>query len=106
MKHKMTAVAFLGLIARGRFSHGVVGRCAAVPGVGFDAIPPDHENDPARVFDAGKEVDAVRTSVVGLLKNIAEYFDVLVAFLRFDILGKDLVNYLDLLSQIGVKFKC
>ena len=87
MKYEMTAVAFLGLIARGRFSHGVVGRCAAVPGVGFDVIPRNHENDPARVFDAGKKVDAMRASVVGCLENIAEYFDVLVALLRFDMLG-------------------
>jgi hypothetical protein len=36
----MTAGAFLGLIARGYFSHGVVGRCAAMLGVGFDAIRP------------------------------------------------------------------
>jgi hypothetical protein len=59
MKHEVTTVALPGLIARSRFSHGGVGRCAAVLGVGFDAIPPNHENDAARVFDAGKEVDAV-----------------------------------------------
>jgi hypothetical protein len=64
-----------------------------VPGVGFDAIPPNHENDPARVFDTREEVDAVRASVVGFLENIAENFDVLVAFLRFDMLREDFVNH-------------
>ena len=52
MKHEIPASAFLGLIARGRFSHGVVGWCAAMLGVGFDAIPVDHDHDLARVFDA------------------------------------------------------
>jgi hypothetical protein len=94
MKHEMAADAFLGVIACGRFSHGVVGRRAAVPGVGFDAIPGNHENYPARIFDTGKEVDAVGTGVVGFLENIAEDSDVLVAFLRFDMLGEDLVNHM------------
>src|SRR5262245_36443939 len=99
MKHEMAAVAFLGLIARGRFSHGVVGRCTAVMSMGFDAIPSNHENEPAGVFDTGKKVDAVRTSIVSLLENIAEDFDVFVAFLRFDMLGEDLVDHAGLLSQ-------
>src|SRR5215510_15356948 len=83
MKHEMTAVAFLGLIAGGRFSHGVMGRCAAVLSVGFDAR---------------KEFDVVRTGIVSLLENIAEDFDVFVALLRFDMLGEDLVDHVRLLS--------
>src|SRR5262245_15047866 len=100
MKHEMTAVAFLGLIARGRFSHSVVGRCAAMLSVGFDTVPSNHENDSAGVFDAGKEFDLVRTSIVSLLENIAEDFNVFVALLRFDMLGEDLVDHVHLLSQI------
>ena len=59
MKSKMAAVAFLGLIARGRFSHGGVSGCAAMLGMSFDAVPFDHENDPARILDAGEELDRV-----------------------------------------------
>jgi hypothetical protein len=40
-----------------------------------------------------EKVDAVRTSVVGFFENIAEDSDVLVALLRFDVLGEDLVNH-------------
>src|SRR5262245_48994748 len=93
MKHEVTAVAFLGLIARGRFSHSVVGRCAAVLSMGFDTVPSNHENNLAGVFDTGKKVDAIRTCIVSLLENIAEDFDVFVALLRFDMLGEDLVNH-------------
>src|SRR5215467_8456579 len=100
MKHEMTAVAFLGLIARGRFSHGVVGRCAAVLSVGFDTVPSYHEHDLAGIFDTGKKVDAVRTSVVSLLENIAEDFDVFVTLLRFDMLGEDLVDHVRLLLRL------
>src|SRR5215510_779841 len=85
MKHEMTAVAFLGLIAGGRFSHGVMGRCAAVLSVGFDAR---------------KEFDVVRTGIVSLLENIAEDFDVFVALLRFDMLGEDLVDHVRLLFRL------
>ena len=100
MKHEMTAVAFLGLIAGGRFSHGVMGWCAAVLSVGFDAVPSNHENDSAGVFDAGKEFDVVRTGIVSLIENIAEDFDVFVALLRFDMLGEDLVDHVHLLFRL------
>src|SRR5262249_17201246 len=93
MKREVAAVAFLGLIARGRFSHGVVGRCATMLSVGFDTVPSNHENDSAGVFDAGKEFDLVRTCIVSLLENIAEDVDVFVALLRFDMLGEDLVDH-------------
>lgn len=68
MKHEMTAVAFLGLIARGRFAHGVVGRRAAVLSVGFDAVPFNHEHEPARIFDAGEKFNAVGAGVVALFR--------------------------------------
>src|SRR5262245_23860951 len=100
MKHEMTAVAFLGLITSGRFSQCVLGRFATVLSLGFDTVPSNHENDSAGVFDTGKKIDAVRTSIVSLLENIAEDFNVFVALLRFDMLGEDLVDHVRLLSQI------
>src|SRR5262249_45562566 len=92
MKHEMTAVAFLGLIAGGRFSHGVMGRCAAVLSVGFDAVPSNHENDSAGVFDTRKEFDVVRTGIVSLLEDMAEDFDVFWAFSRLYMLDKLLLS--------------
>ena len=67
MQKKMPAVALLGLIACRRFSHGVVGRCAAVLGVSFDAVPFDHQNHAARIFDAGEKLDGMGAGVIGFL---------------------------------------
>ena len=60
----MRAVALLSLVTRSGFSHGVVRRRAAVLGVRFDAVPLDHQNYPARIFDAGEQLNAMSTGVV------------------------------------------
>src|SRR5581483_7809519 len=59
VQHKMAAVAFLRLITGGEFAHGVVRRRAAMAGVGFDAVPFDHQNHPARIFDGREQFDRV-----------------------------------------------
>src|SRR5262249_40547602 len=40
------------------------------------------------------------TGIVSLLENIAEDFDVFVTFLRFDMLGEDLVDHVRLLFRL------
>src|SRR5688572_15823909 len=86
MEIKVRAVALLGLVTCRHFSHRVVGWRAAVLGVCFYAVPFDHHDDPARVFDAGEEFDAMGPGVIGFLQDIAEDFDVLIAFFRRDML--------------------
>jgi hypothetical protein len=75
------------------FSHGIMGRRAAMLRVRFDAVPLDHQNHAARVFDAGEKSDAVGTGVVGLRENLTEDFDVFVPFVRLDLLYDDFVNH-------------
>jgi len=66
MDYEMPAVVFLGLITGGRFPHSVVSRGAAVLCVGFDAVPFNHQHQPARIFNAGEKFNAVGAGVVGL----------------------------------------
>src|SRR6266550_5982053 len=102
----MCAVALLRLIASGDFSHRVVRRCAAVLGVGFNAIPLYHQNYAAWIFDAGKKLDAVGAGVIGFLQNVAEDLDVFVALFRRDTLNDDFVDhFLLLLFQSFKTFK-
>src|SRR6266487_1560415 len=93
----MCAVALLRLIASGDFSHRVVRRCAAVLGVGFNAIPLYHQNYAAWIFDAGKKLDAVGAGVIGFLQNVAENLDVFITFFRRDMLNDDFVDHFILL---------
>ena len=67
MQVEMRAVALLSLVTRSDFSHGIVRRRAAVLGVRFDTVPFDHQNDPARVFDAGEYLNAMGAPVVCIL---------------------------------------
>ena len=66
----MRAVALLRLIARCHFSHGVVGRGAAMLRMRFDAVPLNHYDDPTRVLDAGKKLDAVGAGVIRFLQYV------------------------------------
>jgi hypothetical protein len=66
MNYEMPAVAFLGLITRGRFPHSVVSRGAAVLSVSFDAVPFDLEIYPARIFVAGEKFTAMGSGLVGI----------------------------------------
>jgi hypothetical protein len=79
MELKVRAVAFLGLVARGHFSHGVVGRRATMLRVRLHAIPLDHQDHPTRVFDAGEESYPVGAGIIRLLQEITENLDVFVA---------------------------
>jgi len=86
MHDEMPAVALGGLIFSGQLAHGVVSRRAANAGVSLDAVPIDHQDNSAGIFHAGEKLDAVGAGVVRLGEKLAKSFDVLVAFLRLDML--------------------
>jgi hypothetical protein len=102
VQKKMSTVAFLRLTARRHFSHGVVGRRTAVSGVRFYAVPFDHQDHPARVFDAGEEFDTMGAGVIGLFQKVAEDPDVLLPLFRRDMLDYDFMNHFVLLLSICV----
>ena len=89
----MSAVALLGLIAGADFPHGVVRRGAAMSSMRFDAVPLDHQDHPARVFDAREEFNFMGAGVIGLLQSLAEGLDIFIAFHRIDLLNDDFVNH-------------
>ena len=59
----------------------------------FDAVPLDHQNHPARVFNTGEKLDAVGAGVVGFLENVAKNLDILVAFFRLNMLDDDFLDH-------------